>query len=146
MKINKKSAPQRAVVDITKTGSWGNVEYLHKLDCGHTEVRKRHAGTKLISCTGCVKAQMAEETLAQLATKTTIFVDVADIHDELATEIASYEQDIGRTRASLAAALGVTVADVELIVTESDNGSLTVSQAMVFLGPSAINNLIKPVN
>lgn len=145
MEINKKSAPQRTVVDIIKTGSWGNVEYLHKLDCGHTEIRKRHAPTSVISCTGCVKAQMAKDTLAQLATKPTVFVDVADIHDSVAAEIASSEQEIGRTRASLAAALGVTVADVELIVTENDNGSLVVSQAMVFLGPSVINNLIKSV-
>lgn len=146
MKINKKSAPQRTVVEIVKTGGWGSVEYHHKLDCGHTEVRKRYAPTGVISCTGCVKAQMAEDTLAQLSVKPAVFVDFADIHDELTTEIASYEQDIARTRASLAAALGVTVGDVELIVTENDNGQLSISQAMVFLGPSSINNLIKTVN
>ena len=146
MKINKKSAPQRTVVEIVKTGGWGSVEYHHKLDCGHTEVRKRYAPTSVISCTGCVKAQMAEDTLAQLSVKPAVFVDFADIHDELTTEIASYEQDIARTRASLAAAIGVTVADVELIVTENDDGQLSISQAMVFLGPSSINNLIKTVN
>ena len=145
MKINKKSAPQQTVVEIIKTGGWGNVEYHHKLDCGHTEVRKRYAPTNVISCTGCVKAQMAEDTLAQLSAKPAVFVDFADIHDELTNEIASYEQDLGRTKASLAAALGVTVSDVELIVTENDNGELSISQAMVFLGPSSINNLIKSV-
>ena len=72
-------------------------------------------------------------------------MDFADIHDELTNEIASYEQDLGRTKASLAAALGVTVSDVELIVTENDNCELSISQAMVFLGPSSINNLIKSV-
>jgi hypothetical protein len=145
MKINKKSAPQRAVLEIIKTGHWGHVEYLHRLECGHTETRKRVSGTKYIACTGCVKAKMAEDTLATLASASPVFVDTADIHDVFATEIATKEQEVGRMRASLAAALGVTVSDVELIVAETETGEMVVSQAMVFLGPSAINNLIKPV-
>lgn len=145
MEINKKSAPQRNIVEVVKTGNWGKVEYLHRLDCGHTEVRKRHAITPAIACTGCVKAQIAEKTLVDLAVRPATYVDAADIHDSLAIEIATTEQDIGRMRASLAAALGVTVSDVELIVSESESGALSVSQAMVFLGPSAIDNIIKSI-
>lgn len=145
MEINKKSAPQRTVIDVIKTGNWGKVEYLHKLECGHTEVRKRHAGTAAIACTGCVKAQIAEITLKSLSPAQSVYIDSADIHDPVATEVATVEQDIGRIRASLASALGVTVSDVELIVTESSLGEPSVTQAMVFLGPSAINNIINSV-
>lgn len=143
MEINKKKAPQKAVVEIVKAGGWGNVTYLHKLECGHTEIRKRHAGSQYIACSGCVMAQEMEATTKQLAQP--VYVESAVIYDPVATELASLEQDIGRIRASLAKALDVTVADVELIVTEKDNGELAVSQAMVFLGPSAIDNLIKSV-
>ena len=145
MEINKKKAPQTAVVEIVKSGGWGNVTYIHKLECGHTEVRKRHAGSKYIACSGCVMAQQMEMTTKQMASSLPVYVEPTVIYDPIATEIASFEQDIGRIRASLAKALNVTVGDVELIVTENDNGELTVSQAMVFLGPSSIDNLIKSV-
>jgi hypothetical protein len=143
MEINKKKAPQKAVVEIVKAGGWGNVTYIHKLECGHTEIRKRHAGSKYIACSGCVMAKEMEATTKQLAQP--VYVETAVIYDPVAAELASFEQDIGRIRASLAKALGVTVGDVELIVTEKDNGELSVSQAMVFLGPSSIDNLIKSV-
>lgn len=145
MEINKKKAPQKAVIEIVKSGGWGNVTYIHKLECGHTEVRKRHAGTKYIACSGCVMAQQMETNTRQMVEAASVYIEPTVIYDPIAAELASFEQDIGRTRASLAKALNVTVADVELIVTENDNGELTVSQAMVFLGPSAIDNLIKSV-
>lgn len=145
MEINKKKAPQKAVVEIVKAGGWGNVSYIHKLECGHSEVRKRHAGSKYIACTGCVMAKEMDRATVEMASARPVYTDAADIHDEIATELATLEQDIGRTRASLASALGISVADVELIVAESETGELAVSQAMVFLGPSAINNLIKTV-
>ena len=145
MKINKKSAPQKRVLEIVKVGTWGQVEYLHKLECGHTESRKRHAGSLVIACTGCVKADQMNQELKTIFSKPQVFLDTADIHDPVSTEIATLEQDIGRTRASLAKALGVSVDDVELIVTEDESGSISISQAMVFMGPSTINNLIKPI-
>lgn len=145
MEINKKKAPQRAVVEIVKAGGWGNVSYIHKLECGHTEVRKRHAGSKYIACAGCVMAQEMSKTTAEMASARPVFADTADIHDEMFAALATVEQDLGRTRASLASALGVSVSDVELIVVDDESGNLSISQAMVFLGPSAINNLIKTV-
>ena len=127
MMINKKSAPQQEVVEVIRSGRWGKVEYIHKLSCGHAEVRKRAAATTKIACEGCLKAEMGTQMLAELAGAKPVFADFADIHDEIASYVASYEQDV-----ALAKKIGVEVSAVNIYVDETSDWGKVV-QAVVFL-------------
>lgn len=51
--MSKRSAPQRQVLTIVKSGSYGAVTWRHYLACGHVEVRKRKAPSPMIACAAC---------------------------------------------------------------------------------------------
>jgi hypothetical protein len=130
--INKKSAPQRAVIDISRSGSWGKVAYAHRLECGHTEYRKRALTTSKIACTYCVKAQQARDTLTEIAKVTSIEYAEPVWIDEIASDIASSETDIGKLRASLASSLDISPEAVDVVSEETDAG-LQISYVVIFL-------------
>lgn len=130
--INKKSAPQRAVLEISRSGSWGKVEYAHRLECGHTEFRKRALSTDKIACTLCVKAQIARDTLTEIAKVTTIEYAEPVWIDEIASDIASAETDIGKLRASLASALSLSPEAID-VVSEHNEEGLQISYVVVFM-------------
>jgi hypothetical protein len=62
-----------------------------------------------------------------------VFADFADIHDEIASHVASYEQDAARTKAALAKKLGVEVSAVNIYIDETSEWGGRVVQAVVFL-------------
>jgi hypothetical protein len=130
--INKKSAPQHEVVEIIKHGSWGHVEYIHKLKCGHAEVRKRIASTPRLACTSCVKAAEATHMLSELAKPPSVYLDSSEIHDEIAIDIASTEQDIARLRAAIALRLGIDSDAIDMIVDETTD-TPTIVQVVIFM-------------
>ena len=141
MTISKKAAPQQEVIEVIRSGRWGKVEYIHKLSCGHAEIRKRAAATTKIACEGCLKAEMGTQMLVELAGAKPVFADFSDIHDEIASSVASYEQDVARTKASLAKKLGVEVGAVDIYVDEtSDSGRVV--QAVVFLEAWDIERIV----
>lgn len=143
MDINKKSAPQHDVIEIIKTGRWGSYEYIHRLACGHAEIRKRAEKSKKLACEKCVKAGAAVDLLASLSQQANTYLDFAEIHDEIAISIASVEQDIGRTRAALAKRLGVTPDAVDIVMDETSDVPQIV-QAVVYLETSEIGALLEP--
>ena len=65
-RISRKAAPRRTILEIIKSGSWGRVEYRHRLECGHTEVRKRASSAPVISCTWCVVAERTDGELRKM--------------------------------------------------------------------------------
>lgn len=132
MEINKKSAPQRKVLDISRSGSWGKVEYAHRLECGHTEYRKRALTTDRIACTFCVKAQQARDTLTEIAKVTAIEYAEPVWVDDIASELATAETDIGKLRAALASALDVSPEAIDVVSEETGSG-IQVSYVVVFL-------------
>ena len=132
MEINKKSAPQRKVLDISRSGAWGKVEYGHRLECGHTEYRKRALTTEKIACTYCVKAQQARYTLTEIAKVTAIEYAEPVWVDDIASELATAETDIGKLRASLASALDVSPEAVDVVSEQTDAG-IQVSYVVIFL-------------
>jgi hypothetical protein len=141
MTISKKSAPQQEIIEVIRSGRWGKVEYIHKLSCGHAEVRKRAAATTKIACEGCLKAEMGTQMLVALSAAKPVFADFSDIHDEIAASVASYEQDIARTKAALAKKLGVEVGAVDIYVDETSD-SPKIVQAVVFLEAFNIEKIL----
>jgi hypothetical protein len=130
--INKKAAPQRAVLEISRSGSWGKVEYAHRLECGHTEYRKRALTTDKIACTLCVKAQIARDTLTEIAKATTIEYAEPVWIDEIASDIATSETDIGKLRASLASVLSLSPEAIDVVAEHSEEG-LQISYVVIFM-------------
>ena len=133
--ISRKAAPRRAIIEIVKTGSWGRVEYRHRLECGHTEVRKRASTAPSISCVWCVVAENKDTELRNLVAQQPVrdvIVDVNDLLDDGFADDAIADEDAGRMRAGLANHLGVPVEAVDVVIGDVD-GRLEVQYAIVFL-------------
>ena len=139
--VNKKKAPRQKVVSVEREGAWGRVEYVHQLECGHTERRKRPAPSDVMACSWCVVAENkgAElQTLAQTPARESID---DDFMDGLGISLASSEKAVAKLRADIASRLKVP-ADYVDIVTLDDEGVLSVSYAVVFIPAGDIPGLL----
>jgi hypothetical protein len=128
--LSKKQAPQQTVVSISKYGEWGKVEYAHKLECGHTEVRKRASRAPKIACEQCVKANTARQMLSKF-----VPIKVEDEfvwEDDVASSIAKLEQDIGRLRAGIASKFNIGPESIDVITEETEEGA-RVSYVVILL-------------
>jgi hypothetical protein len=128
--LSKKQAPQQTVVSISKYGEWGKVEYAHKLECGHTEVRKRASRAPKIACEQCVKANTARQMLSKF-----VPIKVEDEfvwEDDVASSIAKLEQDIGRLRAGIASKFNIGPESIDVITEETEEGA-RVSYVVIIL-------------
>ena len=133
--MSRKAAPRRAVIEIVKTGSWGRVEYRHRLECGHTEVRKRASSAPAISCMWCVVAEQKGAELQQLAIQQpvrNVMVDVHDLLDDGFSHDSVVDEDANRMAAGLASNLGIPIDSVDVVI-EDVEGRLQVQYAVVFL-------------
>ena len=128
--INKKSAPQKNIVSIDKQGAWGDVSYYHKLECGHTEIRKRATRAPKIACEQCVKANTAKQMLSKFVPIK--IEEVFDWDDDIASSIAKTEQDIGRLRAGIAAKFNIGPESIDVITEETEEGTF-VSYVVIVL-------------
>ncbi len=132
MDVNNRKAPRQPVVDIQKVGSWGKYEYWHKLECGHTDIRKRASNAPKIACAGCVRAAAKGLELRSLGAvpKRQVMIDVDDVislDNDHVTEI-----EAGRLRAALAKTLDIPLDSIDVVLADLD-GSLVVSSVIIFL-------------
>lgn len=131
MEINIKKAPKRRVDRIEKTGVWGNYEYVHYLECGHADVRKRAASTPTVACTDCVRAVVKGEELKALVAvpQRAVIMDVDDMIS--LDEDHLVEVEAGSLKAGLASALGIPLESIDVVVSDVDS-RLVVSSVVVF--------------
>ena len=128
--VNRKQAPQQTVLSISRYGEWGKVEYAHKLECGHTEIRKRASRAPKIACEQCVKADTAKQMLSKFVP---IRIEESfDWDDDIASSIAKTEQDIGRLRAGIAARFNIGPESIDVITEETEEGAF-VSYVVIVL-------------
>jgi hypothetical protein len=128
--VNRKQAPQQTVLSISRYGEWGKVEYAHKLECGHTEIRKRASRAPKIACEQCVKADTAKQMLSKFVP---IRIEESfDWDDDIASSIAKTEQDIGRLRAGIAARFNIGPESIDVITEETEDGAF-VSYVVIVL-------------
>lgn len=140
--VNKKKAPRQKILSIERQGAWGRVEYLHILECGHTEKRKRASTTDVMACSWCVVAEEKGaqlQSLAQVPQSQELDDDIMDI---LGGSLASSEKAVAKLRADLASRLNVPPDYVD-IVTLDDEGSLSISYAVVFIPAGDIPALLQ---
>jgi len=137
--VNKKSAPQRAVLSIERVGGWGKVEYYHGLECGHTEIRKRASTAPQIACTWCVVASdKGRELHALRIVQSPVIDEVWDFYDSSVTD----EVTVAKMRGDIANAVGCSQENVELVSTVDEDGVLRVMYATVFLELSLIQKIL----
>lgn len=53
--MNLRKAPPRKVIEIWRTGTYGNAQWHHRLECGHVQVRKRKAPAPEAKCAACLE-------------------------------------------------------------------------------------------
>jgi len=142
MRINKKKAPQRKVVEITRTGKWGSVVYLHSLECGHVEERKRPAKTRVVACAKCVMAEdFGQQTrdLVRIGVGYEAITEMEMKPDPIEILFSSSERNVERIRARIADVLGIQPDGVNVFVEQDEN--MLVSGATVFLSAADIARL-----
>jgi len=139
--MNLKKAPQREVVSIDKTGSWGNIVYNHKLSCGHIEARKRPSPAPKIACPWCVMAGEKDTELRALAVRETVLTEAPLDDFVVYSEDAVYDLDAGRLKAGLVSALGVPPEAVEVVAEVDDGGELSARYVVLFLDLSTAHRL-----
>lgn len=148
--INKKSAPQREVLAIVKTGSYGAVQYVHRLGCGHTEKRKRKAAAQYIACTLCAVAIEAKNLLGTLAAKEKRYgqavLDSQKVDDEndFAGGVDSGETELNAAKltADLASVFQVPNEMISITYGDDDIGLLVVVGATIWLDLEVMKKLL----
>lgn len=142
MKVNRKKAPQRKIVDISRTGKWGSVVYLHSLECGHVEERKRPAKTEVVACAKCVMAEDFGKQTMDLVRMGVGYESITELEmtpDPIEIIFSSSEKNISRIKNQIAEILGVGSDDVNVFVEQDEN--MLISGATVFLSASDIARL-----
>jgi hypothetical protein len=126
---DRHSGPRREVKRVRRVGSYGSVWWLHDLECGHVERRKRASSKPEIGCAAC----KSDERLLINVLRTPEFDSGRD---------AQVQVEADQLRAKLASALGVPLDAVGVQVATGGQGS-QVSGAMIFLHPEAANSVVE---
>lgn len=126
---DRHTGPRRKVQQVRRVGSYGSVWWLHDLECGHIERRKRASTKAMIGCASC----KSDERLLINVLRSPEFDSGYD---------AQVQIDADRLRAKLAAALGVPLEAVGIQVT-MEGRVPQISGAMVFLHPEAANSVVR---
>lgn len=129
-KLTAKRAPRRTVVDIVRVGDWGEVEYRHRMSCGHTIVRKRSSKADFLACLECLKASMFAN--GQISS-----VSIEGPSDEV--ERFSAPINDMAVQSSLANLLGIMPESVDLVLDQDGN----IRYGMIFLSSDEITRLVE---
>ena len=134
MTSDHRKAPRREVVDITRIGSWGNVTYHHKLECGHVEKRQRATRAPTLACVSCLRAGEKDVEMKALTRP----LPPADDYDGT---VSRSEVEVALVRADIARVLGVHVEAVDVVAVLDASGMLAVQSAVVFLSGADVRRL-----
>lgn len=121
------------MVSVARSGGWGDVEWVHLLECGHSDSRKRAVPVgKPIGCVRCVLAEQFQRELS-----TTVDNTEPELTDLIAIEVASTEAEVARIRAAVAAAVHVNVDAVDVVW-----GAEGLQYVMVMLTATEVHSLL----
>jgi hypothetical protein len=138
MSTEHRRAPRRKVTEVTKTGSWGQVRYLHKLSCGHVESRARASSTESLACAWCLRVdEKSSEMKAISASPIHIF------EEEEEQSLTDFEMTVERTRSGIASRFGIPIDAIDISVRDVD-GKFVIKSAVVFLSSHDVARISKP--
>jgi hypothetical protein len=137
MSTEHRRAPRRKVTEVTKTGSWGQVRYLHKLSCGHVESRARASSTESLACAWCLRAEEKSSEIKALSSSVYVF------SEEEEQSLTDFEMTLERTRSGIASRFGIPLDAVDISVRDVD-GKFVIKSAVVFLSSHDVARISKP--
>lgn len=116
-KLSAKRAPRRPILEVVRIGDWGEVEYRHRLSCGHTIVRKRVSKSDVVACIDCLKA--AAFSRGDLPERQSLDDEVVFRADVVNVEVQS----------ALASRLGISHESVDIVMDADGN----IRYALIFV-------------
>lgn len=136
--LSRKQAPRREIVEVIRAGDWGEVEYRHRLSCGHTEVRKRPSPKSHIACVGCLASRELDRRLGEPAS-----VPRGDPLDQIVDapmdDIAAMEIEVAKIKAGIATRFSVPLEAVDPV-----SGPDGIAYVVVFLDAPTARRLASP--
>lgn len=123
---DRHKGPRKQIVGVKKVGSYGTTWWLHDLECGHIERRKRKSPLNQIGCASCKQSER-------------LLINVLREEEDPATDM-QVEVEASRLRAGLAASLGIPLESVEVNIRMVGRTSV-ITGAMVWLHPEAAKNV-----
>lgn len=117
-------------------GAWGNVKYIHRLECGHAETRPRASSAPKLACVTCLKVARLDEEMKSFGSDEKIRPDAIDTAEIAGNDVAASD----RLAATIAHRFGVPLEAVG-INTEYVGNRLEVVSGYVFLSASDILRL-----
>ena len=138
MSTEHRRAPRREVTEVTKTGSWGQVRYLHKLSCGHVESRARASSTKSLACAWCLRTEEKSSEIKALSSSS-VYV----FSEEEEQSLTDFEMTLEITRSGIASRFGIPLDAVDISVRDVD-GKFVIKSAVVFLSSHDVARISKP--
>lgn len=139
MTTEHRKSPKRAVVEIRKIGSWGNIGYHHHLECGHVEVRPRASKAPKLACVWCKRSAEKAKEIAEYAPKPSFVLPSDDHFDDT---FSTGEVEVARIRAELAKIVGIPLEAVDVSV-HWPSGSPKVQGAVLFLSAGDVERLTR---
>jgi len=136
MSSEHRRAPKREVVEITRTGAWGQVRYIHKLSCGHAESKPRAATTSSLACAWCLRAEQKNLEIKALSSPSSFTV----LKEE--QSLSAFETGVDKMRAVIASKFSVPQDAIDINVVD-ENGELIIKSAVVFLSSLDVARLSK---
>lgn len=123
-------APRQEVISIVRTDGYGTTRYIHRLACGHHDIRRRPAPAPRLGCVSCANdLRRAEQAATVAALLPATEVPLVSVEASLAIEAS-------RLRAGLARLLRV---DLESVSVESSEAEIL--GAYVWLPASSLREL-----
>lgn len=133
----RRNSPHRRVLEISRIGSWGNIRYLHTLECGHNEVLKRASRSELIACSSCGKPNI-EQPMNSVDFSHLLPSTILDFSEHASQD----EIEVKKLQAHLASILGIPAEAISIISSDA-GGRLVVKSAYIFLSSSDIRSIIE---
>lgn len=130
----RRLGPRRRIVQISRTGRYGSVQYLHLLECDHVEVRKRASRAPEIACGSCVAGEPMPAPLGSL--------EPTESWDSL---LASVEHAGAVAQAAIATRLGVDADAVNVQMAAGPEG-MKIAGATVYLSADEVMRLARQRN
>lgn len=133
MSTEHRKSPRRKILEIRKTGTWGNVQYVHILECGHSETRARAATSKELACVMCLRLKAKEIEMTSLS-KPSIVDDSYD------TNVNIKETRAQMIRAGIASSLKISHEAIDVVMRDV-NGNLEISSVVLFLSATEASRI-----
>ena len=137
MTTERRQAPRRAVASIERTGGWGQVRYLHHLECGHVESRARSSRAPKLGCAMCLKVNKVDEMFRTEQKVQKDLVDSVDVGVITGQDEIRIEQMI----AVIASKLGVPREAISVNTMVSQQGNLEVQSGLIFLSADDVTRM-----